>query len=142
MQVLELHAARSARARIGLALAGAVLIGVASAGPASAKSVQCDLQVEGFRSYRGPCGFQLRNGGSFTLTKPMAIMLHPNPGTLYVEEDGALVKLITPNVALLFGIGGAHQSGTYLATLYRQGACWVSRPPKDEINGNARVCAR
>lgn len=76
------------------------------------------------------------------LEKPASLLLHPNPGTLYEDEDSVLVKLVAPNVALLFGIGGAHQTGTYLATLYRQGQCWVTHPPKDEINGNARICAQ
>lgn len=142
MHMPGFHASRPSRLDIRYAIASAILASVALTGSASARPARCDVQIEGFQSYRGSCDFQGRDGGSFQLTTPHALLLRPNAGTLYVEQDGALVKLITPSIALLFGIGGAHQTGTYLAILHRQGACWVSRPPKDEINGNARVCAR
>lgn len=132
----------AASSKTALRLALAVLVGLGFSGPASARPARCDVQVEGFRSYSGPCDFEARKGGSFTLARPGSLLLRTNPGTLYVDEDSVAVKLLAPDIALLFDIGGAHQRGTCLATLYRQGACWVSRPPKDETNGDARVCAK
>jgi|GEM_PF-4818842 len=110
--------------------------------PSFAKQANCELHVAGFKDFKGTCDFTPEKGGSFSLSQKNVEVLVPAPSASYDEQDSIYLKIVAPGTGLLFGIGGAHQTGTYLATVYQQGACWVSHPPTDTINGDARVCAR
>lgn len=129
------------RLAIGLEI-GALVMASFAASPASAKPAACEVRVGGFQSYRGPCDVASERGGSFRMSRPRTQLLTPVRGAGWDEQDSAYVRVVAPDVALLFGIGGAHQTGTYLATLHRRGACWVSARPADTFNGDASVCAR